>query len=79
MVAMPPGTASSGWKVVSQQETMGLDPMGRAVEGIKVYFQTERGLSGSVFVPKADYNLLNVKAAIQDAVGMLHTVHDLKG
>jgi hypothetical protein len=76
---MPPGSSSNGWRVISQQETMGLDPMGRAVEGIKVYFSTDRALTGSVFVPKDQYNPVNVKAAILEAVGMLHSVHDLKG
>jgi hypothetical protein len=77
---MPPNMAnSSGWHVVGQQETMGLDPMGRAVDGVKVTFQTDRGLTGTVFVPRDRYNPDNVKAAILQAVGSLHTVQDLRG
>lgn len=71
--------SSTGWKVVGQTETMGLDPLGKAVDGIRVTFQTTRGITGTVFVPKDRYTPDNVTAAIKAAVGTLHTVADLSG
>lgn len=77
---MPPNPAmTSGWKVIGQMETMGRDPLGKAVDGVQVTFQTNRGITGTVFIPKDRYNADNVKAAIVAAVGQLHTVADLSG
>jgi hypothetical protein len=76
---MPPNPAIAGWKVLSQQETFGTDPMGRAVEGVKIFFQTGGGHNGSVFIPKDRYNVENAKAAILDAAGLLDGVGKLSG
>jgi hypothetical protein len=76
---MPPGSGTSGWTVISQQETFGLDAAGRAVEGVKITFTTKGGHTGSVFVPKITYDVDNAKAAIMAAAAQMDAVGQLKG
>jgi len=74
-----PNAPVTGWSVESQMETTGLDPGGRAVEGVKVSFVTGRGVRASVFIPKDRYTPDNVRAAIADYAGRLEAVHTSKG
>jgi hypothetical protein len=76
---MSPNAPVTGWTVESQMETVGLDPTGRAVEGVKVFFVTGPGVRASVFVPKDKYTPDNVRAAIADYAGRLTQVHTSKG
>jgi hypothetical protein len=76
---MSPNAPVTGWTVESQMETTGLDPAGRAVEGLKVYFITGQGTRASVFVPKDKYNPENVRAAIAQLAGAMAEVHTSKG
>jgi hypothetical protein len=76
---MPPNSALSGWSVLSQQETFGTDAQGRAVEGVKVYFQTKGGHTGSIFIPKDEYTVDNVKAQLMEQVAKMDAVGQLKG
>ena len=52
------------WKIVSQQEMTQPDAMGRYIKGVTVGFTTENGISGSVFVPDAQYSVDNVKKLV---------------
>jgi len=76
LVADSQGT---GWTVTSQQETFGEGPTGTAVPGVRVFFLTNRGIAGSVFVPRNLYNSDNVKSAINEYVQRLHAVDSLTG
>lgn len=70
---------TTGWHVESQVETMGLDPSGKAVEGVKVGFQTGKGVHASVFIPKDRYTPDNVRAAIAASAAAIDQVHSFSG
>lgn len=74
-----PNSMATGWKVTSQQETYGVGPDGQATEGVKVFFTSDQGVSGSVFVPRKSYNPDNVRAAIAGYVQQLHEVQASTG
>lgn len=65
------------WSVISQAETMGIGPTGTAGSGVKVTFRLADGTTGSVFVPDAQFNAENVRAAITARVGVLESVKGL--
>ena len=67
------------WKVEYQTETVGVGPDGRPTEGVKVGFVTAAGVHASVFVPKAQFNAANVKAAISAAYAHHSDVSGLSG
>lgn len=76
---LKPNTTGTGWTVTGQQESTELY-QGSATRGMRVSFQTGRGLAGSVFVPLAMYsNPENVRAAIAQYVAQMHQVQDLTG
>jgi hypothetical protein len=72
-----PDSQGGGWVVESQLETVDVGPDGRPQSGIRVAFVTDRGIHGSVFVPRTMYNPVNVKAAISEYVQRLHAVDSL--
>lgn len=74
-----PNSMGTGWTVTDQQETTDLGPDGRATIGVRVNFKTTKGITGSVFVPRAMYSVANVQAAISDYVAQLHAVAGLSG
>lgn len=67
------------WNVTTQQETTRPDSTGRFVSGVLVTFTTSNGLSGSVFVPDAQYTPDNVRSAIQARVEQMVGVQSLQG
>lgn len=76
---LQPNMPSDAWHIVSQQETMQVVPPQGATRGVMVYFSTPTGLNGSVFVPDAQYNPANVKAAIAARVHQMNLVQGLTG
>ena len=68
-----------GWTVTGQMEVTAPDSTGRYVPGVKVSFTTVTGLSGTVFVPDAQYNTERVRAAINERVAQMLAVHGLGG
>lgn len=74
-----PGSTASGWKVTGQTEETSLDQGGRPVRGWRVYYATDRGVAGSVFVAGVQYTPDNVRAALMAAVQANHAVADLQG
>lgn len=74
-----PGEAKApvSWRVVSQVETVAPDALGRVVPGVQVTFETATGLTGSVFVPRAQYSVENVRKLIVERVTLLHQVQNL--
>lgn len=73
------GSSVSRWAVDNQIETIGLDPTGKPVEGIKVLFHTDKVAAASVFIPRAGYNAEKVRAAIMEYLAHLDAVHNLSG
>lgn len=72
-------TGGMGYKILTQTETLGPGPDGKVTEGVKVMFETDSGITASVFVPKLRYSANKVKAAIQDYVAHLDAVAKLGG
>lgn len=69
----------SGWTVTSQQETFEQGPAGTMARGVRVYFTLASGPGGSVFIPDAQYNPDNVRAAIAAKAHLLNQVQGLSG
>lgn len=67
----------NSYTVTAQQQTMQPGLNGQFVRGIEVFFQTNRGVSGSVFVPSQLYSVDTVRRAIQARVAELHAVQSL--
>lgn len=67
------------WSVTSQQESMGQDASGRYVSGVNVSYTTNGGLSGTIFIPDAQYNAEAVKARIEARLRAMTDVHTLGG
>lgn len=84
MASNPPGQTKpnapiTGWIIEHQQETVGLGPDGRAIDGWRVNFVTGLGVHGSVFIVKARYSVDNVRAAVAAAAAEIDAVHKLTG
>lgn len=73
------GSTGAGWTVTGQMEVTAPDSTGRYVQGVKISFTTFEGLSGTVFVPDAQYNTASVAAAIGARVAQMRAVHGLGG
>ncbi len=69
-----PDAGPVAYAVTSQQETTDLGPDGRPTLGHRIYFQTARGQTGSVFVPASRYNINNVRAQITPLAQQLDMV-----
>lgn len=71
-------TPTSGWTVTSQKQTKQL-PAGAQnyVDGVEITFLTGHQVTGSVFVPYAQYTADNVTKAINDRAALLDSVSTL--
>lgn len=65
------------FKVIDVTDNTGQDSTGRFTAGKQVTFQLKSGLSGTVFVPLANFNEDVVRAAIQKAAGILQNVSQI--
>lgn len=74
-----PDAPKNAWKIVSQSETVERGPDDRLVEGVRVRFSTELGNVGSVFIPRARYNVKDVRAEVAQAAGKIDEIHRLTG
>lgn len=68
-----------GWHVISQQQTTVPDATGRFIDGVTVTFQTDNGITGSVFVPFGQYNPAEIIKRVQQRAESMVIVHGLKG
>ena len=73
-MSMPGGTQPASWQVTAQSETTQLDSAGQAVQGVRVFFRTGAGNTGSIFVPRASYAPDNVRGLIADAAAAADAV-----
>lgn len=67
---------ASTWKVTGQQETTETTPGVGFTRGFRVFFTTDAGNSGSVFVPVGQYEAGKVRALIAAAAT---TMDDISG
>lgn len=65
------------WAVTAQQQTTKLDPSGNVVEGWNVSYRTGGGISGTVFIPAAQYGAAVVASAITASVAQNAEVAEL--
>jgi len=79
---MPPASSaqnSSGWKVTNQTPATALGADAKAQTGMRVYFQTGKGVSADIFVPWAEYNPERVRELVAARVATIDAVHSLSG
>lgn len=65
---------AAGWEVIRQESMTVANPAGGFYEVIRVTFRTAAGVVGHVDVPRADYTVDNVRAAIEGHAGTLDAV-----
>jgi hypothetical protein len=70
-------TVGPVWKVTNTQTTTGADATGRYVPGYQLTYQLKSGLSGTVFLPKANYSKDAATAAIMADAAQLAEVSNL--
>jgi len=78
-MSMPNPADLTTWKVTGQTEYTQVATTGPPVQGVKVFYTTGQGHSGSVFVPYSQYNQANVRAAINQAAATMDAVGQLTG
>lgn len=67
-----------GWTVTGQVTDQAIvNGAGQTVVGVYVYFITDQGQEGSVFLPDTQYSAANVKAAIRVQAKKLNEVFNL--
>ena len=78
-MSMPNPSDLTTWTVTGQTEYTQVAATGPPVQGVKVFYTTGAGHSGSVFVPYSQYNTVNVRAAINAAAATMDAVGQLSG
>lgn len=76
MQSTPMG-GNSGWTVTSQQEATDTADNGQFVPGYRIYFRTNAGHSGSVFVPRTQYTVEAVRTIIATHADQLDQIGSL--
>lgn len=76
MTALNGGPA---WRVVAQRETIIIDPAGKPADVWEVTFQIADGTTGTVQIPKSNYNVKSVAAAITAQAAVIDGVSKLAG
>lgn len=76
-MTMPSGAPVASWSVTGQMETTQLDSTGQATAGVRVFFRTGLGNTGSVFVPRSSYSPDNVRGMIADAAAAADAIGQL--
>jgi len=71
MQAQPP---QSSWKVTGQTEYTQVAATGPPVQGVKIFFTTGAGHSGSVFLPYSQYNTQSAANAVAAAAAQMDAV-----
>lgn len=75
----PQNDAPPAWSITSQREDYQLAPGGQLAAGVVVTFTTASGITGSVFVPNAEYNTAKVRALVSARAEAMEAVHRLEG
>ena len=65
------------WRIVTQQEATDQNAAGAYVPGVRVGFEADGGLFGTVFVPNAQYGAQSVFDAVQERVRRMAEVQQL--
>lgn len=73
------GKPGTGWRVVDQVPEIQVGPNNSPTEGVRVHFQTQYGVGGSVWLRRLDYTEDNVRTAITESATTIDNVHTLTG
>jgi hypothetical protein len=76
---MAPDNGAPAWTITAQREDYQVAPNGQLGAGVIVAFTTVSGITGSVFVPNADYNPAKVRALVDARAMAMEAVHKLTG
>jgi len=76
-MSMPGSPAPTTWQVTGQTEYTQVSATGPPVNGVKVFYQTGQGHTGSVFVPYSQYNAQNVTNLVSQAAAQMDTIGSL--
>lgn len=69
----------AGWRVTSQTEATDRDVTGNFVDGVRIYFLTAGGATGSIFLSTVGYTAANVRAAISAKAAIMDHISTLTG
>ena len=76
-MSTPATPAPSTWKVTGQNQVTEIAPGGSPTQGVRVYYATGTGQSGSVFVPLSKYTPDGVAAAVTEAAATMDVIGSL--
>lgn len=62
--------------ITTQTETTDVGPDGKLTGGYRVGFQTTKGVNGTVFVPRASFNVEAVMAAVREQAVILDSLQN---
>lgn len=71
--------AAPRYVVTQQAEVTDIGPTGAYVSGVRVTFRTASGSIGSVFLPSDQYDLANVRKAVDERCATMEAVSGLGG
>lgn len=78
-MSTPTGQAGTGWRITGQAEEAKLGPDNRMVVGVTVYFETQYGVPGSIWLAYPGYTIDTVREAITSRATDLDSVHTMTG
>ena len=78
-MAAPGDQPPPAWRVTGQVEYTQVGQTGPPVPGVKVFYITGQGHSGSVFVPQDVYNAAHVRDAVAAAAARMDAIGSLTG
>lgn len=78
-MSMPNPADLTSWQVTGQTEYTQVNATGPPVNGVKVFYQTGQGHTGSVFVPYSQYNTQNVRSLVSAAAAQMDAIGQLSG
>ena len=79
LAPLTPNAPQTAWRIVGQQETTSQGPDGRIGPGYQIAFTTEKGVRGTVFVPRDMYSPDNVRAIVAAQAYQIDQVQGMTG
>jgi hypothetical protein len=78
-MSMPPADAQPTWTVTGQVERDQVTPGSAPVKGMQIFFTTQLGQQGSVFVPYAQYTTTYVTQQLARMAAQVDAIKGLTG
>lgn len=64
-------------QVTKQRQTTIIDPSGDLVDVMAVTFKTDKGVTGTIDVPLAQYNKANVERLVMERAATIDDIHGI--